>query len=48
MSAASDEALFETIKTALAQAKVEMSDNRIRRKMAETMAEARAAIIAGK
>jgi hypothetical protein len=44
----SDEALFETIKTALAQAKVEMSDNRIRRKMTEAMAEARTAIVAGK
>jgi hypothetical protein len=45
---ASDEALFDSIKTALAQAKVEMSDNRIRRKMTETMAEARTAIVAGK
>jgi hypothetical protein len=45
---ASDEALFETIKSALAQAGVEMSDNRIRRKIAETTAEARAAIVAGK
>jgi hypothetical protein len=45
---ASDEILFETIKIALAQAKVEMSDNRIQRKMTETMAEARAAIVAGK
>jgi hypothetical protein len=45
---ASEEALFDTIKTALAQAKVEMSDNRIRRKMTETMAEARIAIVAGK
>jgi hypothetical protein len=45
---ASDEALFETIKKALAQAKVEMSDNRIQRKMTETMVEARAAIVAGK
>ena len=45
---ASDEALFGTIKTALAQAKVEMSDNRIRRKMTEAMAEARTAIVAGK
>jgi hypothetical protein len=45
---ASDTALFDTIKTALTQAKVEMSDNRIRRKMTETLAEARAAIIAGK
>jgi hypothetical protein len=45
---ASEEALFDTIKTALAQAKVEMSDNRIRRKMTETMAEARTAIVAGK
>jgi hypothetical protein len=45
---ASEEALFDTIKTALAQAKVEMSDNRIRRKMTEAMAEARTAIVAGK
>jgi hypothetical protein len=44
----SDEALFDTIKKALAQAKIEMSDNRIRRKMTETLAEARAAIVAGK
>jgi hypothetical protein len=45
---ASDEALFDTIRRALGQAKVEMSDNRIRRKMAETTAEARAAIVAGR
>ena len=45
---ASEEALFEAIRSALGQAKVEMSDNRIRRKIAETTAEARAAIVAGK
>jgi hypothetical protein len=44
----SDEALFNTIKKALMQAKVEMSDNRIQRKMTETLVEARAAIVAGK
>jgi hypothetical protein len=44
----SDEALFNTIKKALMQAKVEMSDNRIHRKMTETLVEARAAIVAGK
>jgi hypothetical protein len=45
---ASDEALFDAIKKALTQAKVEMSDNRIQRKMTETLVEARAAIVAGK
>ena len=44
----SDEALFNTIKKALMQAKVEMSDNRIQRKLTETLVEARAAIVAGK
>jgi hypothetical protein len=44
---ASDDALFKTVQTDLAQAGVEMSDNRIRRKMGETLSEARAAIQAG-
>jgi hypothetical protein len=43
-----DEALFGNLQTALAQGGVEMSDNRIRRKMDETLAEARAAIAAGR
>jgi hypothetical protein len=42
------DALFNTIKTELAQAGVEMSDNRIRRKMAEAEAQAKAEIMAGK
>ena len=44
----SDEALFATLRTALTQGGVEMSDNRIRRKMEEALAEARAAIAAGR
>jgi hypothetical protein len=44
----SDEALFATLRTALTQGGVEMSDNRVRRKMEETLAEARAAIAAGR
>jgi hypothetical protein len=43
-----DEALFANLRAALAQGGVEMSDNRIRRKMDETLAEARAAIAAGR
>jgi hypothetical protein len=43
-----DEALFAKIKAALVQADVEMSDNRIRRKMDESLSEARAAIMAGR
>ncbi len=43
----SDEALFKTIQTDLAQAGVEMSDNRIRRKMDETLSQARTEIMAG-
>jgi hypothetical protein len=44
----SDDALFAGVKTDLAQGGVEMSDNRIRRKMEETSSEARAAIAAGR
>ena len=44
----SDENLFKTIQTDLAQAGAEMSDNRIRRKMEEAMIQARAEIMAGK
>ena len=44
----SDEALFQIVRTALTQAGVEMSDNRIRRKMEEALAQARAEIVAGK
>jgi hypothetical protein len=42
------DALFKTIQTSLSEAKIEMSDNRIRRKMAEAMAQARAEIMAGR
>ncbi len=43
-----EDALFATLRTALTQGGVEMSDNRIRRKITETMVEARAEIMAGK
>jgi hypothetical protein len=43
-----DEALFENLRADLNQASVEMSDHRIRRKMAETLAQARAEIAAGR
>jgi hypothetical protein len=42
------DALFNKIQTELAQAGVEMSDNRIRRKMTEAMAQAKAEIMGGK
>ena len=45
---ADPDGLFEIIQTSLSQAKVEMSDNRIRRKMAETMDQAKAEIMAGR
>jgi len=45
---AADEALFASLRAALSQGGVEMSDNRIRRKMEEALAEARAAIAAGR
>jgi hypothetical protein len=45
---ASDDALFGKIQADLAQAGVEMSDNRIRRKMTEAMTQAKAEIMAGK
>jgi hypothetical protein len=44
----SDDTLFAGLRTALSQGGVEMSDNRIRRKMEETLGEARAAIMAGR
>jgi hypothetical protein len=44
---ADDEALFETLRGELKAAGVEMSDHRIRRKMAETLAKARKDIAAG-
>ncbi len=44
---ADPDALFKTIQTALSQAGVEMSDNRIHRKMAETLEQAKAEIMAG-
>jgi hypothetical protein len=40
--------LFQTIQIRLAQAGVEMSDNRIRRKIDETTVQARTEIIAGR
>ena len=42
------DALFKTIQASLSEAKAEMSDNRIRRKMAEAMDQARAEIMAGR
>jgi hypothetical protein len=42
------DALFKEIQTELARAGVEMSDNRIRRKMTEAMAQAKAEIMGGK
>jgi hypothetical protein len=42
-----DETLFKAVETALSQGGVEMSENRIRRKLAETLAEAAAQIKAG-
>jgi hypothetical protein len=44
---ADDEALFETLRGELQVAGVEMSDHRIRRKMAETLAKTRKDIAAG-
>jgi hypothetical protein len=40
--------VFSKIKMELSQAGIEMSDNRIRRKIDETMAQAKAEIMAGK
>jgi hypothetical protein len=45
---ANPDALFKTIQASLSQANVEMSDNRIRRKMAEAADQARAEIMAGR
>jgi hypothetical protein len=42
-----DETLFKAVETALSQGGVEMSENRIRRKLSETLAEAAAQIKAG-
>jgi hypothetical protein len=42
------DSLFKTIRARLAEASVEMSDNRIRRKISETMAQARIEIMAGR
>jgi hypothetical protein len=42
-----DETLFRAVETALSQGGVEMSENRIRRKLTETLAEAGAQIKAG-
>ena len=43
-----DEALFTNLRATLTQGGVELSDNRIRRKMDESLSEARAAIMAGR
>lgn len=48
IGAADPDGLFGSIKATLAQAGVEMSDNRIGRKIEETMAQARAEIMAGR
>jgi len=45
---ADDEALFETLRADLKSAGVEMSDHRIRRKMAETLTQAQADLAAGR
>jgi len=45
---ADDEALFEKLRGDLKSAGVDMSDHRIRRKMAEALAQARAEIVAGR
>lgn len=43
-----EEALFNAVEAALSKGAVEMSENRVRRKLTETMVEARAEIMAGK
>jgi hypothetical protein len=48
VGAADADGLFKTLQTTLAEAGVEMSDNRIRRKIAETADQARAEIISGR
>jgi hypothetical protein len=45
---ADDRVLYETLRADLAAAGADISDHRIRRKMEETLAEARAAIAAGR
>jgi hypothetical protein len=45
---ADDESLFEALRADLKDAGVEMSDHRIRRKLAETLAQARDEIAAGR
>jgi hypothetical protein len=45
---ADDEILFETLRADLNSAGVELSDHRIRRKMTETLAQARQEIAAGR
>jgi hypothetical protein len=47
VESADDGALFESLRAELTTAGVEMSDHRIRRKMAETLAQARKDIAAG-
>lgn len=42
------DSLFKTIRDRLAEAKIEMSENRIRRRMSEAAAEARTEIMAGR
>lgn len=48
VGASDPDAVFETVQTRLANGAVEMSDNRIRRRIAEAMAQASAEIMAGK
>jgi hypothetical protein len=48
VGAADADGLFKTLQTSLTEAGVEMSDNRIRRKIAEAADQARAEIIAGR
>jgi hypothetical protein len=45
---ADDESLFATLRADLKSAGVELSDHRIRRKMAETLAQAREEIVTGR
>jgi hypothetical protein len=48
VGASEPDALFGTVQASLSKAGVEMSDNRIRRKLSETMAQASTEIMAGR
>jgi len=48
VGASDPDAVFKTVQASLSKGAVEMSENRIRRKLAETMAQASAEIMAGK